>query len=372
MALNDTAWTDIATTASGDEELPSFATNQLLLIAIRLCIGVSGIIGNLLVCIVVARLWSTNKRNTTNTLIANQALIDLCASILLVGLTITELAEVSPPENYFLGQIFCKFWSSRFCLFAAYAASTFNLTEISMERYLAVIHPIYYSRKFANTTIAKALPIIPWLVGPFWQFIIAVLRYDFIPETVPATCTYEAALYTSAMEKIFGILVFLWDYFIPMIIMTFSFVKIFLRFRQQNIKVANQPPPQRASQGANVISTNSTGQDGASLVTAGDASQPGSSTQPANTKGTKSSGNIQRKNVTKTLFTVYVFYVICWSPDQWAFLQYNLGGSLDFFSSFINFAILSAQLNSCVNPFIYGLQYRHYRKGLVKLLRCGR
>lgn len=361
-----------------------FKQGEILLPIIRGTFGGIGIIGNLLVCIVVARLWSTNKRNTTNTLIANQALIDLCASILLVGLTITELAEVSPPENYFFGQIFCKFWSSRFCLFAAFAASTFNLTEISMERYLAVIHPIYYSMKFANTTIAKILPVIPWLLGPLMQFVVAMLRYDFIPETTPKSCTYESKRYTDAMEKIFGIMVFLWDYCIPVSIMTFAFVKIVIKFKQQNLKVALRQPL-RPPQGSTVptISTMKAHHNSVTEVdpqimnaenslAAAEINEPSSSNQPARTQGQKSSSNIQRKNVTKTLFIVYVVYVICWSPDQWAFLQYNLGGELDFGSTFTNFAILIAQLNSCVNPFIYGLQYRQYRQGLIKLFKCQR
>ena len=362
-----------------------FKPDDILLPIIRCCIGVTGIIGNLLVCIVVVRLWSTNKRNATNILIANQALIDLFASIILVTVTMTEIFEVPPPNNYFFGQIICKFWSSRFLLFAAFTASTINLTEISIERYLAVIHPIYYSMKFANTTIAKILPAIPWLIGPIWQFIIALLRYDFIPSSV--SCTYEAESYTDAMEKIFGVIVFLWDYFIPVLIMTFAFIKIVMKFRQQNLKVASRQlhrPPQGST--VPTISTMRAHQNSVSemdqnspmdanisiAAVAGDINQASSSNQPERTHGPKPSINIQRRNVTKTLFIVYVVYVICWSPDQWAFLQYNLGGSLNFGSLFVNFAIMTAQLNSCVNPFIYGLQYKQYRKGLTKLLKCTR
>ncbi|XP_038050018.1 cholecystokinin receptor-like [Patiria miniata] len=372
LTENTTLVTPLTTVGEG-----WYDPDSIILPIIRCCIGTMGIVGNLLVCIVVIRLWSSNKRNTTNTLIANQAMIDFVASVILVTVTLTETFKVPPPNNYFFGQVFCKFWASRFLMFAAFASSTTNLTAISIERYLAVIHPIYYSMKFASTMVAKLLPLVPWLVGPLWQFVVALIRYDFLQDQLD--CTYEAPQYTSAMEKVFGLILFLWEYFIPTLIMTYAFVKIALKFRQQNRKVGHRPPQPTGASTVAAVSTMNDHQNSISvmdqnspvensMVTAYDATAgAGTSGQRGRSQGPKGSSNIQRKNVTKTLFIVFVFFVICWSPDQWAFLQYNLGGELDFGGVFVNFAIVLAQLNSCVNPFIYGLQYRAYRQGLKKL-----
>ncbi|XP_022088180.1 thyrotropin-releasing hormone receptor-like [Acanthaster planci] len=372
LPANSTLETPMSTEGEG-----WFHPDTILLPVIRCCIGTVGIIGNLLVCIVVVRLWGSNKRNTTNTLIANQAMIDFVASVFLVAVTLTEMFKVPPPQNYFFGQIFCKFWASRMLLFGIFASSTINLTAISIERYLAVIHPIYYSMKFASTIVAKLLPVVPWVIGPFWQFVVSLLRYEFLPDKID--CIYEAPGYTSAMEKVFGLILFLWEYFIPTIIMTFAFVKIALKFRQQNLKVASRRP--RLATGATTVATISVMKDHQNSISVVEQNSPmensmvsayggegaGTSSQPGRSQGPKPPMNIQRKNVTKTLFVVFIFFVICWSPDQWAFLQYNLGGQLDFGGWFVNTAIVAAQLNSCVNPLIYGLQYRAYRQGLKKL-----
>lgn len=83
-----------------------------------------------------------------------------------------------------------------------------------------------------------------------------------------------------------------------------------------------------------------------------------------------SAKNLQRINVTKTLLIVYITYVICWTPNQVGFLQFNLGGPYDFKGAYHSFSVILAVCNTAVNPFIYALQYKQYRTCLKSLFKC--
>ncbi|PIK34887.1 putative galanin receptor type 1-like [Apostichopus japonicus] len=79
--------------------------------------------------------------------------------------------------------------------------------------------------------------------------------------------------------------------------------------------------------------------------------------------------NVRRRNATTTLLTVYFVYIICWSPNQWAFFQLNLGGPLDFRGYFYKISVTLVILNTCVNPFIYALRHKTYKDRVKELVR---
>ncbi|XP_072047190.1 galanin receptor 2b-like [Amphiura filiformis] len=77
-----------------------------------------------------------------------------------------------------------------------------------------------------------------------------------------------------------------------------------------------------------------------------------------------------RRNVFKTLVLVFAAFVVCWTPNQFAFLFYNLGYNITLGSIAYRITILMAQSNSAVNFFVYGFKYKQFRRGLRKLFRC--
>ena len=74
--------------------------------------------------------------------------------------------------------------------------------------------------------------------------------------------------------------------------------------------------------------------------------------------------NVARTNTIKTLLTVALCFVICWSSSQIYYLMYNLGYEADFNGTFFNFTVLMTFLNCTVNPFIYLIKYRDYQDAL--------
>ena len=69
-----------------------------------------------------------------------------------------------------------------------------------------------------------------------------------------------------------------------------------------------------------------------------------------------------RANVIKTLATVSLFFILCWSWNQTYYLMFHLGYQhVDFTCAFYNFTVIMVFLNCCVNPIIYSVRYDQVR-----------
>ena len=74
--------------------------------------------------------------------------------------------------------------------------------------------------------------------------------------------------------------------------------------------------------------------------------------------------HMARTNTIKTLLTVALCFVICWSTNQIYYLMYNLGYEVDWNSTYFNFTVLMTFINSTINPFIYLIKYRDFQEAL--------
>ena len=80
--------------------------------------------------------------------------------------------------------------------------------------------------------------------------------------------------------------------------------------------------------------------------------------------GSKATFHVARTNTFKTLLTVALCFVICWSSNQIYYLMYNLGYQVDWNSTYFNFTVFMTCLNCTVNPFIYLIKYKDYQEAL--------
>jgi 7 transmembrane receptor (rhodopsin family) len=79
-----------------------------------------------------------------NLLIVNQSCIDLLASIILL-LWSTVPVTVFPMSNSSLrDQFVCHVWLSRFLPWSLLFASTYSVLAITIERFLAIVHPVVH------------------------------------------------------------------------------------------------------------------------------------------------------------------------------------------------------------------------------------
>ena len=178
----------------------SLGRSDIAAICMYVIIGTFGLVGNSLVMIVFGLL--TQQKSQVNMFIFDQALIDGCASVLLILFGVVnafrskimayEFDSVSDDNNatdasgHFVyiseatAEFLCRFWWSRFFLFSCFAISTWNLTVMSIERYFAVLHPMTYSRNFSKRH-AIIMMILIWILAPIMQYVPAIFQYTRDP-----------------------------------------------------------------------------------------------------------------------------------------------------------------------------------------------
>jgi len=129
-------------------------------------IVVVGFIGNALVVVVVAA--NQQMRNTTNLLIINLALADLLFIVFCVPFTASDYALPFWP----FGDAWCKI--VQYLVIVTAYASVYTLVLMSLDRYLAVVHPITSMsiRTEANTY---------WAIAVTWVF--QMLHFIFFYDT---------------------------------------------------------------------------------------------------------------------------------------------------------------------------------------------
>ena len=80
-----------------------------------------------------------------NILIINQSVIDLCASFFTLLTAVVEVDGTRMSRDSVYDQFVCRIWLTRAVLWVFLNTSTYAILLIALERYIAVIYPIWYS-----------------------------------------------------------------------------------------------------------------------------------------------------------------------------------------------------------------------------------
>lgn len=354
----------------------------------QLILGSIGFVGNLL-CLIV--LLTKSLRNYTNFLIVTQTVADFIASAFLILVASLRLMGYGSRrreiESERFGAFYCYFLYSHLPIFAFFAISTYNLTVISIERYLAVVKPMWYIAKFKRRWL-YILTGAAWFLAPLMQIILSLdVQYD---DGVCITVKYfSSSIYV-------GMAIFIWEYFLPATVMLFSFACVAHKLRKLNrisvawlrdhdhVHVVDIPGDSSTTHSkksrsgasereAKLVSTNQT------TPSPKNVDAPTSSSLPTSLQKPVVDGHwpprvirpaiIRRKKTTKVLFVIVLVYMVCWSPNQWAFFYHNLGGHFLIDGKLHLATIILATCNTCINPFILAFRYKVYQRGLVDLLR---
>ncbi|XP_003728645.1 galanin receptor type 2-like [Strongylocentrotus purpuratus] len=283
---------------------------------VQFILAVVGIIGNFLVMLILFR----QKRHSysTDTLIAALAAADFTTSISILPHPRATTLPDTPT-----GQVYCRIIHSSVIMWISICASIFTLTTISVERLLAIRYPFTFQRMFTPRRSVLVIVVI-WLVA------VAINSYSlYIHFVQDGTCV--TIFPTALFQKIIGVTLFLVEYVIPVIIMLTAHALTIHSLRQR-----------------------------ASPVTVGQERQKHA------LKLMKA-----RHRVLQMLFIVVITFIICWTPDQFGFLVFNLG-VVDFthlFSPLYRAFVVLAFANSCLNPIIYASRNLRFRKALGDLFK---
>lgn len=199
----------------------SMSTLEAIFTAVTLAfIIVSTIFGNVLVIISV--FTYRPLRNVQNMFIVSLAVADITVAVLVMPLNVvyTIIAQ------WKFGLHVCKMWLT--CDVLCCTASILNLSAIALDRYWAIHDPINYARKRTLNRVLMMIVFV-WLVS----FIISappLLGWNDWPDADEFTEDTPCML---TEEKGYVIYSASGSFFIPLIVMTIVYIKIFLAARQR-------------------------------------------------------------------------------------------------------------------------------------------
>lgn len=223
---------------------------------IYVAIFITGMIGNVSTCIVIAR--NKSMHTATNYYLFSLAVSDLL--LLISGLPV-EVYLVWSKYPYVFGEHFCRLRG--LAAECSTNASVLTITAFTMERYVAICHP-FLSHTMSKLSRAIKLILVVWVVALLFATPLAlqfgiVDRRDLNPDYV--MCSLKITL----IKHSFEISTFLF-FIVPMILITVLYVMIGLKLRKSNMMKRNNVRNRtfaRASSSANseTVAANSTRKD---------------------------------------------------------------------------------------------------------------
>lgn len=282
-----------------------------------LIVSITGLLGNSVVIIIISTV--RKMQTVTNYFILHQSVIDLTSAVFVMTILLSETAL---SKDYIMPSAACKLWFNKYPVWACFMASTINLVGLTLERYHAILRPLHHSTVFCQSRVVRFFPFC-WLGG------FALISYLIFMFDVTDGRICQISRFAIGVQASLGIGTVILYYFVPLCVMIFAYCSMLWEVRRQWKTTTRQRNQ------ADVASRN----DRMRLRV--------------------------EKNVLKVLALVVMVYAVCWSPNQIAYLNYNLGGSLDFNGWFYHLSVVLITCNMCINPFVYALKYQQFREGIL-------
>ena len=306
-----TATTEQLITVTSSPPLAAYPMNGIIPVII---IGIIGVIGNGLV-LVVLLLDKKARGNQKNILILNQSLVDLLTS---VDFIITYLSRAFVKSYEGAGIWWCWLVDVEVLMWSIISISTVNLMVITAERYMIVVHPVFY-RNHITKKVMYGLVVSVWVSN---TFINVIMTYPFAGE-FNGICHYAVLMPTIMYYTLYG----LFYYFLPvvMFLICHPHMIIVIRRRMRVVPMATDRQNQHAMSKKQI-------------------------------------------NLTNVMISVSVVFIICWSPVS-IIVFLSLGNAIqleDIYAMYLYFSYLSF-INTCINPLLYAFQYNDFKRGFRRL-----
>ena len=289
---------------------------DITILTLELSLGITGVIGNLLVCITI--FGANILHSKTNFFISSLAVADLlvCLLALLFNNEVLNKAFRFTPKSKLAQEIFCRVIVNKYLFWATAISSTYNLVGVTLERFVAIVFPFKYPSIYTKRRV-KYMFCTVWIFAYIAKSDLVIFTFY---NSTNGMCAYDIP---SQSIKIF---VSIWalslTYVIPLCALVIMYIKIILTLRRSENN-------QRQMLGGQEMSS-------------------------------------AKWKVVRILLIVSITYVIFWTPAELIFV----GAHFDFeyleaSATLRRIFFIFPLANSVVNPVIYCLKYKQFRKGIA-------
>ncbi|CAL8310540.1 unnamed protein product [Arctogadus glacialis] len=305
--FNETLFNATADAAAGSSGGADVAGLAISLIYIVVC--VVGLGGNTLVIHIV--LHYSKTESVTNIYILNLAIAD---ELFMLGLPF--LAAQNTLQSWTFGSFMCRLVMTVDSI--NQFTSIFCLTVMSIDRYLAVVHPVC-SGRWRRPRVAKAVNVTVWALS--FVVVLPVVIFANVQEP-RGICNIAWPQPTEIWRAGFIVYTSTVGFFCPLLIICLCYLLIVVKIRSSGKKV----------------------------------------------HATSSKRKKSERKVTRMVVIVVAVFVFCWLP----FYALNIINLLVVlppeYQGLWYFAVVLGYANSCANPIVYGFLSDNFKRGFRKAL----
>ena len=274
-------------------------------------------IGNTLVILVFV--WDKKLlKKSYNMLILSLAISDVLTAILLITNPAFVLGDAFPyPTNHVLGDIFCRVIWSRAFLFQLVVFSAYICMALATERWYAITKPYKYEETFNQKRTLVYISVV-WL----WSTILcstSMFEVAYVSSNpLNLRCKWQLYWGKQPIRGIVGVIQVLLKMVFPSLIMLSLFIHMVYKANKSTIASA------------------------------------------------ESRAKIRGK-MTRMVGAACIMLIVCFAPSQTNYAM-AMAGKTRLDTKLHHILSLLVFVNSCLNPFIYGLSNKNYRHGYLKIL----
>uniref|UniRef100_UPI00398F80ED mu-type opioid receptor isoform X1 n=1 Tax=Pristiophorus japonicus TaxID=55135 RepID=UPI00398F80ED len=279
----------------------------IIITALYSIVCVLGLVGNVLVMYVIVRY--TKMKTATNIYIFNLALADALATSTLPFQSVNYLMDTWP-----FGKLLCKVIMSidYYNMFT----SIFTLTTMSMDRYIAVCHPVK-ALDFRTPRNAKIVNVCIWILSSaigLPVMIMATTQFNTILGVMD--CTLQFPHPSWYWDNLLKICVFIFAFVMPVLIITVCYGLMILRLKSVRMLSGSKEKDR----------------------------------------------NLRR--ITRMVLVVVAVFIVCWTPIHiYVILRALVKIPSTLFTSVAwHFCIALGYTNSCLNPVLYAFLDENFKR----------